>query len=93
MAKENPGFEIVGGTETEQPAQATGVQVAMLRIALTALSQRAAIAVMDAFTLITCAGAWWLWYLTPSPNTFQIIHNSIFAVFVLATNWIVRGRK
>lgn len=94
MAKENPGFEVVGGTETEQAApQASAAHIAMLRIALTALSQRAAIAVMDAFTLITCVGVWYVWYLTPDPNTFQIVHNSIFAVFVLAANWIVRSRK
>jgi len=43
--------------------------------------------------LITCAGAWWLWYLTPSPTYQQIVHNSIFALFVLAANWIVRTRK
>lgn len=93
MADRNPGFEVVGGTETEQAPQASAAHIAMLRIALTALAQRAAVAVMDCFTLITCAGAWWLWYLTPDPNTFQIVHNSIFAVFVLAANWIVRGRK
>jgi hypothetical protein len=95
MAVTNPGFEVVGGTEAELPQtpQASAAHIAMLRIALTALSQRAAVAVMDAFTLITCAGAWWLWYLTPEPNYLQIVHNSIFALFVLAANWIVRGRK
>lgn len=96
MAATNPGFEVVGGTEAEPPAsqpQASAAHIAMLRIALTALSQRAAIALMDAFTLITCIGVWYVWYLTPNPNTFQIVHNSIFALFVLAANWIVRGRK
>lgn len=92
MAKENPGFEIVGGTETDQPPQATGVQIAMLTIALKALSQRALVAATDLFTLITCTGAWWLWYLTPSPTYQQIVHNSIFAVFVLAANYIVRRK-
>jgi hypothetical protein len=92
MAQTNPGFEVVGGTETEQQPQATGVQVAMLTIALKALSQRALTAATDLFTLITCAGAWWLWYLTPEPNYLQIVHNSIFAVFVLAANYIVRRK-
>lgn len=92
MAKENPGFEVVGGTETDQAPQATGVQIAMLTIALKALSQRALVAATDLFTLITCAGAWWLWYLTPSPTYQQIVHNSIFAVFVLAANYIVRRK-
>jgi hypothetical protein len=95
MAATNPGFEVVGGTETDQPKPApdNGVAIAMLTIGLKALSQRAAVALMDAFTLITCFGAWWLWYLTPEPNYLQIVHNSIFALFVLAANWIVRGRK
>ena len=57
MAKENPGFEIVGGTEAEQPAPAaSGVHIAMLTIALKALSQRALTAAMDLFCLITCRG-------------------------------------
>ena len=94
MAQTNPGFEVVGGTEAEQTApQATGVQIAMLTIALKALSQRALTAATDLFTLITCTGAWWLWYLTPEPTYLQIVHNSIFALFVLAANWIVRTRK
>ncbi len=94
MAATNPGFEVVGGTETEpKQADANAVYVRMLQLALAALSQRALIALMDLFCLITCAGAWVLWYLTPSPTTFQIVHNSIFAGFVLAANWIVRGRK
>jgi hypothetical protein len=91
MPKENPGFEIVGGTEAEP--QATNAQIVMLTIALKALSQRALVALMDMFCLITCTGAWALWYMTPSPTLFQIIHNTIFAVFVLAANWIVRTRK
>lgn len=94
MAKENPGFEVVGGTETEQsPAPVdNGVAIAMLTVALKALSQRALVAATDLFTLITCAGAWWLWYLTPEPTYQQIVHNSIFALFVLVTNYIVRRK-
>ena len=55
MAKENPGFEIVGGTEAEQPPApaANGLHIAMLTIALKALSQRALTAATDLFTLIT----------------------------------------
>lgn len=93
MAQTNPGFEVVGGTEVDKPAPVdNGVAVAMLTIGLKALSQRAVTAVTDAFTLITCAGAWWLWYLTPEPTILQIVHNSIFALFVLAANYIVRRK-
>jgi len=95
MAATNPGFEVVGGTETEQPAapQASAAHIAMLRIALTALSQRALIAAADLFTLLTVASAFWLWWSIPAPNDRQIIALTIYACFVLAANWIVRGRK
>lgn len=94
MAKENPGFEVVGGTEADKPAPVdNGVAIAMLTIGLKALSQRALTAAADLFTLTTCAGAWYLWYLTPSPTYPQIVSLSIFALFVLAANWIVRGSR
>lgn len=92
MAQTNPGFEVIEGGDASAP-QASNVQVAMLTIALKALSQRALTAVMDAFCLITFGGAWYLWVLTPDPTTLQIVHNTIFAGFVLAANWIVRTRK
>ena len=94
MAKENPGFEIVGGTEVEQPPApaANGLHIAMLTIALKALSQRALTAATDLFTLITVAGAFYLWYLTPDPNDKQIISLSIYAAFTLAANWFVRRK-
>lgn len=92
MAQTNPGFEVIEGGGEAAP-QASNVQIQMLTIALRALSQRALTAMMDLFCLITCAGAWTLWYMTPAPTLFQIVHNTIFALFVLAANWIVRTRK
>jgi hypothetical protein len=94
MAKENPGFEIVGGTETEpKAAPDNGVAIAMLTIGLKALSERALVAVSDLFTLLTVASVFWLWWSIPAPNDRQIVALSIYAGFVLAANWIVRGRK
>ena len=90
MAKENPGFEIVGGTETEP--QASGVHIAMLTLALKALSQRALVALADLFTLLTVGSAFWLWASIPAPNDRQIIALSIYACFVLAANYIVRRK-
>jgi hypothetical protein len=90
MAKENPGFEIVGGTETEP--QASGVHIAMLTLALKALSQRALVAIADLFTLLTVGSAFWLWASIPAPNDRQIIALSIYACFVLAANYIVRRK-
>lgn len=92
MAQTNPGFEVIEGGGEAAP-QASNVQIQMLTIALRALSQRALTAAMDLFCLITVGGAWALFYLTPNPTPFQIVHNSIFALFVLAANWIVRTKK
>jgi hypothetical protein len=92
MAQTNPGFEVIDGGGDPAP-QASNVQIAMLTLALKALGQRALTAAMDLFCLITCSGVFVIWYLTPAPTVFQIVHNSIFACFVLAANWIVRTRK
>ena len=94
MAERNPGFEVIeGGAEpAKTPVKDNGVAIAMLQIGLKALSQRAATAVSDMFTLITVAGAFWLWYLTPHPDVFQIVSLSIYALFTLAANYIVRQK-
>ncbi len=93
MAATNPGFEVVGGTEADvQPKPDNGVAIAMLTIGLKALSQRALTAVTDLFTLITVAGAFYLWLLTPNPTDRQIISLSIYALFTLAANYIVRRK-
>src|SRR5258706_6139767 len=91
-AKETPGFEMVGGTEASPTPPDNGVAIAMLTIGLKALSQRALTAVTDAFTLFTVASAFWLWSTIPSPNYNQIVSLTIYALFVLAANWIVRSK-
>ena len=94
MAATNPGFEVVGGTETEapKPVADNGIAIRMLTLALASLGQRALIAIADLFTLLTCLGAWYLWYSIPNPNDKQIIALSIYAGFTLAANWIVRRK-
>jgi hypothetical protein len=97
MAVTNPGFEVVGGTEAELPqtpqADPNKVAIAMILMGLKSLSMRALTAATDLFTLLTVASAFWLWWSIPVPNDRQIISLSIYALFILATNWIVRGRK
>lgn len=98
MAQTNPGFEVVGGTETDLPPQPTttpvdnGVAITMLTIGLKALSQRALTAAMDLFSLITMASAFWLWWSIPVPNDRQILSLTIYALLVLAINVIVRRK-
>lgn len=69
-----------------------GVAIAMMQMALVALGQKALVALAACFTLLTVGSAFWLWYLTPEPNERQILSLSIYAVFVLAINWIVRRK-
>jgi len=89
-----PKFEVVqddppaAGTAAETPPRELG----LLLLALKALSQRAIAALADLFFLATAASAWYLWYLTPNPDSRQIVSLTIYAAFVLAANWLVRRK-
>ena len=61
-------------------------------LALTALSQRATVALASLFTLVTVGSAFWLWYVTPDPNVYQLTKLAMYGIFVLGANWIVRRR-
>lgn len=63
-----------------------------LLLGLKALSQRALIAIDNLFTLVTVCLVFWLWQSIPAPNTYQIVSQAIFALFVLAANVIVRRK-
>jgi hypothetical protein len=78
----------------EQPKAPIGTKFAgeAIALALTALSQRALLALSSLFTLLTVASAFVLWYVTPEPNTYQLIKLALYGVFVLGANWIVRRR-
>lgn len=76
-------------TKSPQPSNAS-LQILML--SLKVLSQRAVIALADLFTLMTVASVFWLWYSIHEPNLHQIIALTIYALFVLAANVIVRRK-
>lgn len=67
--------------------------IASLLLALKAISQRAFIALLDCFALITSGAAFWLFFSFDNPSVFQIVHATIFAAFTLAINWIVRQQR
>lgn len=96
MAQSNPGFEVVGGTETDLPPPPApvdnGVAIAMLTIGLKALSQRALTAATDLFSLLTIASCFWLWWSIPAPNDRQIISLALYGLLILAINVIVRRK-
>ena len=67
-----------------------GMQMFML--GLKALSARALAAIADLFMLATVGSAFWLWLLTPKPDVYQITSLTLYGLFVLAANWIVRRK-
>ena len=90
------GFELVEEAENVTPlpvAKAEQAGISVLSLALKALSQRAILAVADLFCLLTVGSAWLLWHAIPQPDVYQIVSLSIYAVFVLAANWIVRSKR
>lgn len=88
-------FRVVQDDETDEapvrqdPATSLGIEA--LRIGLSALSQRTVIALSRLFTLLTVGSAFMLWWrVMPEPSTFQLVGLSIYALFVLAANFLVR---
>lgn len=86
----DPGDSSGGTSPPTKTIQAA--VISSLLLALKAISQRAFIALLDLFSLITAGAVFWLFYSFDTPTVFQIVHATIFAIFVLAINWIVRQR-
>lgn len=96
-------FELVAD-QAETPPQAPApppqpkapvlnrVAIEMMQMALSALGQRALVALAACFTLLTVGSAFWLWMSIPDPNPHQLISLSIYAALVLAIN-VIAGRK
>ena len=81
-------FEVV---EDDMPVAAPKRDTGLLLLALKTLSQRALAAIADLFTLATVGSAFWLFFaIKDVPTVFQIVLAAIYALFVLAANWIVR---
>lgn len=66
------------------------VAAAALALGLKTLSQRAIAGSRALFTLASVASCFWLWNNTPDPSYTQIVSLSLYALFVLAANVIVR---
>lgn len=85
-------IEAEPATASPEEREEASVAASAMMLALTALSQRAIAAATTYFTLLTIAGTWWLWWSIPDPSPTQIVSLSIFAVFILAANWLVRRK-
>ena len=85
-------LEPVPETDPPEADKAHDAGMTMLMMGLGALSKRAIAALPSVFALPAVGSAFWLWYLTPKPDVFQIISLTIYALFVLAACWLVRAR-
>ena len=91
MAENVFKLEPIPETEESQ-TKPNDAGMTMLLMGLSALSKRAVAALPSVFALPAVGSAFWLWYLTPKPDVFQIVSLTIYAVFVLAACWLVRTR-
>jgi len=85
-------LEVVPETEESETKSGTDVGMTMLMMGLGALSKRALAAMPALFAVPAVGSAFWLWYLTPKPDVFQIVSLTIYALFVLTACWLVRMR-
>ena len=96
-----PKFELVDDqVEAPRPAVPAPTKTSavdwgalqLLGIALTALSQRALVALSACFNMALVGSAFALWYLTPDPNPHQITSLGMYAAFVLAAIYLNRRK-
>ena len=73
-----------------EDSKAVAAAASAIGLALKALSQRAIAATRDVFTLLSVGSGFWLWFNIPDPKPTQIIALSLYALFVLSANVIVR---
>jgi hypothetical protein len=85
-----PKFEVVQDDPPEPAGKRDDVGANLLLLGLQTVGKRFVAALADLFCLVTVASAFFLWNAIPSPNVYQIVSLTIYAVFVLAANWIVR---
>lgn len=73
----------------DKAAERIGIEALML--GLGALSKRTLVALSNLFTLLTVASAFALWWrVLPEPSVYQLAGLTIYAVFLLIVNWLVR---
>ena len=88
----NPQFELEQDP-TPPPKPQTNHVLNLLLLALKALSQRALIALASLFTLLTVGSVFWLCLTLPEPNLYHLIQIAMYALFVLAANYLVLRRR
>lgn len=97
MAEPKPGFRLEVVEDDNEPAVPPDRRdehaAQALMLALTALSQRALVALASLFSLATVASVFWLGMaISSNPSPYQIATLAIYAGFVIAVNIIVRRK-
>ena len=85
-------LEPVPETDPPEADKAHDAGMTMLMMGLGALSKRTIAALPSVFALPAVGSAFWLWYLTPKPDVFQIVSLTIYALFVLTACYLVKSR-
>ena len=73
-----------------EESKAAAFAASAIALGLKTLSQRAIAATKDVFTLLSVGSGFWLWNSIPDPSNTQIVSLSLYAIFILAANVIVR---
>lgn len=91
-----PHFEVVPDDDEIATPEAEKkdhqAALSLLMLGVKTVSQRAVAAIADLFFLATVFSAFYLWSVIPDPNVFQVVALTIYAVFILAANVIVRRK-
>lgn len=91
MTTENRLKLVDESPDTPKPSLLDDAGASMLFLGLKTLSQRTIVALSNAFTLLTCASAFWLWQdVLPNPNVYQLIGLFLYGVFLLALHIVRR---
>ena len=85
-------LEPVPETEDVEVKPRNDAGITMLIMGLGALSKRALASLPALFAVPAVGSAFWLWYLTPKPDVFQIVSLTIYALFVLTACYLVKIR-
>lgn len=90
-------WEVIESSDSQPEPSTTqaedqGVAFSALMLALKALSQRAFVALMDLFCLLTVGSAFWLCLTIHDPSVTQLVQIGGYFAFVLAANLIVRRK-
>ena len=72
-------------------AAAAGILIALKMVSQAAIVGLASIA-SHLFSLVTVSMVFWVWTTVPDPNQYQIASLTLFGLFILAVNVIVRRK-